>query len=392
MVTPVPSVSIDHRHYRYTPELRDQIAERLGTPPTATDYHILMPSTLRELADTVSERLPVLSLYLQLTPERRTGKGWRSALTAMSDDMLRSIDEKSTWNVLQEEFARIEQAMDDELPALGRGVAFFACQPVGLWRQLAIQLPLPDLAHLDKRPYIRPLARTRDEHDRFVIAVLTEGLSRYFISQIGQVREVFAIHGTTAALLHEAGIFAGAAEQVLARYEARYLLIAASEKLRGDVVRHLGKDTQERLGAEFVADIHARPAEIAAAAEPAQRATEEREEVATVQRLLDAGPQRSAHGVRATLGALWEHRVATLVVDDMFAAPGARCRDCAALLPGPLASCPVCGGTTIEPVEDLVELAIEETLDQDGTFEMVRSTAARGMMARIAPMAALLRW
>ena len=45
---------------------------------------------------------------------------------------------------LREEFARIEQAMEEELPVLGRGVAFFACRPLGLWRQIAVPLPLPD--------------------------------------------------------------------------------------------------------------------------------------------------------------------------------------------------------------------------------------------------------
>jgi hypothetical protein len=54
-------------------------------------------------------------------------------------------------------------------------------------------LPLPDGAHLGPRPYVRPLARTRDEHDRFVLAVLSQELSRFFVSQIGQIEEVFRV-------------------------------------------------------------------------------------------------------------------------------------------------------------------------------------------------------
>lgn len=111
-----------------------------------------------------------------------------------------------------------------------------------------------------------------------------------------------------------------------------------------------------------------------------------------MQRLLDAGPQRSAWGVNATLHALRESRVATLVVDDMFATPGARCRSCTALLPAPQGPCPVCGSDAIDTVEDVVELAIEQTLDEDGAFEMVRSAAARQMLTPIGPMAASLRW
>ena len=58
-----------------------------------------------------------------------------------------------------------------------------------------MSVPLPDGAHLGSRPYVRPLARTRDEHDRFVLALLSQEHSRFFISQIGQVEEVFQVNG-----------------------------------------------------------------------------------------------------------------------------------------------------------------------------------------------------
>jgi peptide subunit release factor 1 (eRF1) len=388
---PIPTVLIT-QHERYTPELRDRIAEALRAPLSATAYHVLTPPLLRELAGAVSESAPVLSLYLQLTPERRIGGAWRTYLSGLSDGLLRATEDRQTLHALQQEFTRIRQAMDDELPALGRGVVFFACSPLSLWRQIAMPLPLPDGAHRGPRPYVRPLVRTRDEHDRFIIALLSKGLSRYFVSQIGQVQEVLDISRASEATEIEPRILAKTAEQVMTRYEGRYLLLAETEKLRAAVTHDLGKEFQHRLGAEFVADIHAHPSEIAQAAERAQRAIEAREENATVQRLLDAGPQRSAQGVPAMLGALREHRVATLVVDDIFAAPGARCRACANLLQAPQDSCPSCGSNSIDVVEDMVELAIEQTLDEDGAFEMVRSTAAREMLSPMGPIAALLRW
>jgi hypothetical protein len=84
--------------------------------------------------------------------------------------------------------------------------------------------------------------------------------------------------------------------------------------------------------------------------------------------------------------------VATVVVDDMFATPGARCHACRALLQTPQGPCPVCGSDAIDTAEDVVELAIEQTLAEDGAFEMVHSAAARQMLERIGPTAALLRW
>jgi len=50
-----------------------RLAEALRAPLSATAYHVLTPPLLRELADTVSESAPILSVYLQLTPDRRIG-------------------------------------------------------------------------------------------------------------------------------------------------------------------------------------------------------------------------------------------------------------------------------------------------------------------------------
>jgi hypothetical protein len=194
------------------------------------------------------------------------------------------------------------------------------------------------------------------------------------------------------ALSAEAQILAGAAEQVMSRYEARYLVLAEAKDLRASVIHHLSKAMQQRIGGEFAVDVHAGPVDVAAAAEPVQRAIEEREEIGTVQALLDAGPKGAAHGMQATLAALWQRRVATLVVDDMYAAPGARCRTCNALLHTPQGPCPVCDSNRIDAVDDVVELAIEQTLDEDGAVELVRSAAARRMLAPIGPLATLLRW
>jgi peptide subunit release factor 1 (eRF1) len=82
----------------------------------------------------------------------------------------------------------------------------------------------------------------------------------------------------------------------------------------------------------------------------------------------------------------------TLVVDDIFGKPGARCRYCGGLWAAPAPSCPACGSDAVEAVGDVAELAIEQALERKAALELVRSSAARGSMASIGAMAALLRW
>ncbi len=129
------------------------------------------------------------------------------------------------------------------------------------------------------------------------------------------------------------------------------------------------------------------------AAEPAQRAVEAHEEAATVHRLIDAGPRGAAWGVQPVLDAVYEKRALTLTVDDAYCRSGAKCRNCGALWATmPEGNCPTCASGDLNVVDDIVELAIEETLEEKGTLELVRSEAARRLMATRDAMAALLRW
>jgi peptide subunit release factor 1 (eRF1) len=409
MSTPSLATSV---HDRYSPELRDRILGKLhGSIAETPAYRLLTPAHLRALAEIESADWPVLSLYLELSPDRRTGGAWHTVFSSLRDSTLKPIDTRQRRQAVRDEFNRIEHALEAELPVLGRGAVFFTCAKLGLWRQIGVSVPLPDSAHLAPRPYLRPLVRMRDEHDRFAIALLSQELSRFFISQIGQVEEVFRVKGqrlrkmltdrvprdrhnvlATEAAKNEARVLAHAAELVLTQLEGRYLLLSGTPALRAAVIQHLAKNVQQRLGGEFFVDIHAPPGDVTAACEPVQGAIEEREEIATVQRLLDAGPDRSAWGEQPTLDAVREGRVMTLVVNDMFGKPGARCRNCGALWAGPLPSCPACGRDAVDAVSDVVELTIEQTLEQKSALEIVRSGAARGSMTSIGPMAALLRW
>ena len=395
----VPSLFVDE-HDRFNAEMRDGVLHKLRRSVWVNDargYRMLRPQHLRKLAEFESNQSPVISVYLELTPERRRKDAWHIVFKDLVAATLRPIADKRRRDGLASELQRIESALQAGLPALGRGVAFFSCSSEGLWWKMALSLALPDGIHMGSRPCIRPLARTRDEHDRFVLALLSLDLSRLFISQIGQIDEVFEVradHATRKAevVQNEARVLANVTELVVADFEGRHLLLSAAPELHAEFVRHLAKRIRGRLGAEFAVDIHAGPSAVAVAAEPAQRAIEEHEEIATVRRLLDASPKYVAWDVPATLEALQERRVMVLAVDDALRAPGAQCHSCNALLPSVLAQCPYCESTIIEAVEDVVELALEAALEQQAALEIVRSSRARQAMAERAPIGALFRW
>jgi hypothetical protein len=56
-----------------------------------------------------------------------------------------------------------------------------------------------------------------------------------------------------------ARIFAHAADLALTQFEGRSLLLSGSTQLRPEVMRELPKSLQQRVGAAFSVEIHARP-------------------------------------------------------------------------------------------------------------------------------------
>jgi predicted amidophosphoribosyltransferase len=80
--------------------------------------------------------------------------------------------------------------------------------------------------------------------------------------------------------------------------------------------------------------------------------------------MIEASPKTSVWGIRPSLDALYQRRVMTLAVDDVFGKSGERCGECARLLEAISDSCPGCGSNAVEAVEDVVEMAIEQALEQ----------------------------
>lgn len=407
MTAPTLSISV---HHDFTPGLRDRILDQLRQRMDDPSYRLLTPLHLRALAEIESPAAPILSLYLQLTPERRVGGAWRAAFASLVDSAEKRLADPALGRRLRAEAGRVEQALAAELPRLGRGAAFFVCEPAGLWRQIALSVPLPDRIHFGPRLYLRPLVRTRDEHDRFVLALLSRERSRFFASQIGQAEEVYRVKGprlrgmltdrvprdrrdvlATQVMKDEARLLARVAELVFAQFEARYLLVSAPPELRTAFAEALPKAIQAQLGPPFEIDAEADLSAVAAAAGPVQRMIEAREEVATLRRMIDAGPGQAAWGVQAVLDLLCEGRVMTLAVEDADLGGGASCGGCGALFAAAPGRCPACGGES-EAVDDIVEAALERALAQGARIELVRSDEARRLMAARAPMAALLRW
>ena len=388
------------------PDARDALLAELRRRTTTPGFHFLSTEHLQRLNDAQSSDGPVLSLYMELTPEARIGETWRTTFKDLRDRAL--ADAGGREKAVDAELNRIEEALAGGLPRTGRGLAFFACEGIGLFEQLGTAITLPNAVFVTDNPHVRPLARVRDENDRFVIALLSAHKSRFFFAQIGLVEEVYDLEGQELAVTDfaskdqrqdmkadlrrtHAQRTAHAAELITKTLEARHLIYSAPADMEADFLDALNQATRQRVAGQFGCDTMASTAEVAEAALPLQREVEAREELETLGKVQELLSSRAVAGLDATLDMLNQQRVMTLVVDDDATLPGGVDRQSGMLTTQTEGTYPATGGE-ITAVPDLVELMLDKAMEQGAALELVRSDAAREALAPHGPAAALLRF
>ena len=389
------------------PDTRDDLLAELRRRTTTPGYHFLSPDHLQELNDLQSDGAPIVSLYMELRPEMRVGDSWITVLKDLRDRAL-AASSSDDRHIVKAELARIEEALQRGLPRTGRGIAFFACESLGLFRQLGTAIALPNTVHVDRRPYIRPLARIRDENDRFVIALLSAHKSRFFFAQIGLVEEVYEMDGEEMAVTDfatkdqrqdikadlrktQAQKSAHALQLITETLGARHVIYSAPADMEADFLDRLDQATRQRVAASFACDTNATTAEVSSAVEPVQREVEAREEMETIGKVEELLSTRAVAGLNDTLDMLNQQRVMTLLIDDDMRMPGG-IEPSAEMLTTETEGTYAATGGAIEPVGDLVEHMLDKAMAQGASLELVRSEPAKEALRKHGPTAAILRF
>jgi len=373
--------------------------------------NLLTRKEFTDLAALDCDRGPVVSLYLDLSPQNRHNNAWSIELKALVRNVLAGLEEGSEAEVVREEVDRMEKWVRDHVASLGRGAVLFSCPSKGLWLSVRLPIQLPSRLRVGRRPYLRPLARVWDENARYAVVVLDKQRARLFVSHLGAVQEVADLFEDTpghhkqggwsqmrfqrhhdAHVLWHAGAVAEATELLLERFEARYLLVSGPPEVRNEFRAALSPRAKERWAGEFSVDLEAGETEVETAIADLRQDTESREEVDAIESLNNAvSGGRAVWGLENTLRAVQEKRARHLVVHDRYRAPGSECRRCHLLLADGAETCPACDGE-LEPVEDLVDAILEGAVVQEAELELVRSNEARKMLPVGEPIGALLRF
>ncbi|MCB0130403.1 MAG: hypothetical protein KDD78_06130 [Caldilineaceae bacterium] len=174
---------------------------------------------VRQAIEFESHDHPVLSVYLNVDPHRRTAEKYKLAL--------RNLLGKAT-NAAPEDVKRMQNYVEMGYNWQGRGLVMFSCAAKEFWWAQSLMVPVEDSVMVSFRPYVRQLATLMDIYERYgVVQVDQEGVRLYSFN-MGVLEAVEGYLGEEVKL-HKAGGWAAPRYQRSERGVARQNLQDAAE-------------------------------------------------------------------------------------------------------------------------------------------------------------------
>ncbi|MGZ4272609.1 MAG: baeRF10 domain-containing protein [Solirubrobacteraceae bacterium] len=380
-------------------------------------------ATARRMLEHTGEH-PVISLFLDLDPsEFATGPARASQMRSLLDEAerdgrgaARSLSHADR-TVLNSDLAHLAEYLgSDDLPVSGaRALGVFCSGQDELFEAVPLPEPTPPRVVIASRPHVEPLVTDRDD-GRTAVTLISRRLGRILVGDPHDLREAEDladdVHGQ-----HSRGGWSQANYQRSADNEAEQHFRHVAEELYrswqrepfgrlvlggpAEDVKRFAEDLHNDLrrvlmGERLDLDVEsASLADVGAALSPLLQRTGAAERQAALTELEDrlGAGGAAARGLPATLEALAERRVQTLLLALNFAARGTRCPRCGLLYADDVESCPA-DGEAVVPVADLREAAVEAAVLQDAAVMVIGEGSAPEPSAlhRGGGIAALLRF
>jgi peptide chain release factor subunit 1 len=368
---------------------------------------------IRSLASFKGEDAPVTSVYLDVDGGRhvRFQDVVRSAEMLFKEALLKHDGHPSVAADIQRVQELVRGGIDRSKT---RGIAVFSCSAHDFWRVVELPVPVRDQVVVNHTPSVRQLEVVVDEYERFGLLLADKQRARVFVYELGEVvestelvdsigrgddegdhsRRRERVKDHESALVHQhLRHAADAAFRVFQDRGFERLIIGAPDEIASELRTLLHPYLQERLEAHCTnIAVGASMEEIRQAALAVEAEVERRKEAELVARLRESAGagRRAVLGLEATLQALVERRVETLVVSHGYAHPGWRCAACGHVCAKCAVgrTCPACE-REMHAVDDVVEEAVEDALGQSCEVEICVGNADLDVLGSIG---ALLRY
>ncbi len=291
---------------------------------------------VRQAIEFESHEHPVLSIYLNVDPHRRSAEKYKLALRSL----LRQAEDADP-----EDSKRMQSFIEMGYNWQGRGLVMFSCAAEDFWWSKSLMTPVEDSVMVAHRPYVRQLATLMDTYDRWgVIQVDQEG-ARLYLFHMGILEDVQGYLGEEVKR-HKAGGWAAPryqrgekltarqnlqdaaemAEDFYRQTDTRHLILAGTEKNTARFDNLLSHRLRNMVVGNIAVDANASADEIRdKAVELVQQAAEVEEQNAANQLVttLHKGGNAVA-GLAETLTAVQNGRAQHVVALSSFSHPAYR--------------------------------------------------------------------
>jgi len=347
---------------------------------------------LRALAAVRPEQGRVLSVFLNLDPaEFATPSARSSAVTSVMTAAARKVESKDGLTrdermALRDDVERVRDVLLSDVAGDGtRAVAVYACGPAGLLEVVRLRRPVENKVVLDRTAFVEPLV-LHGTDEQWLVLLSNRRAARLFVGPgdaleetdrfVDDVHSEYQKQGWSPSKYDRAqekeikDHLANAAELAFDVYKKRELdrvLIGAPDELLAEFKSKLHPYLRERIAGRITVDVeNASVDDVRGAAKPliADHVRKgEREALDRLAQGVGTGG-RGAAGIDEVLDALNQARVETLLISENFKASGRVDFEAGLLLPET--------SEQGEPVDDIVEPAIEKAIEQSASAMVVR--------------------
>ena len=368
---------------------------------------------LRELAAFRTENGCAISVYVNLDPSEVPTPGdaqsRMNALLAEAEKTDRSDLAHDARTGLRRDFDRIARWFDDDFERGGsRGLAIFAAGNDNFWSTLPLPEPVADGVRVNRDFYLAPLVPLVARSDGAIVAVVGREQGQLFRLRDGRLQEIvqqfdeqpgqhdqggwsqgrYQRHIEKLVQEHVKGV-AEELDKTRRRMQTPKIVLVCSEELRTEFTEALSSEARDSIAGWTQAEAHASPTQLLAAVAPLLEQAQAKDERDTIERWREeAGRKgRAAAGWADTLEATSDGRVDLLLFREGVDHHAYRCPACgrAAIAGG---SCPL-DGTSLEPVDAGLDLAVHQTLAHGGAVWAIRHHED---LAPVEGIGALLRY
>ncbi len=344
---------------------------------------------LKEMAG-ITTKSPALTVYLNTDPAVGNADTIKLRLRMLLKDVELEQDVKTVLDYVE----------TNHLFA-GKGIAVFSCKAEGFFRTVSLGVPVRDQIFTGNQFAIKPLADIFDLYGGYGVILVDRQGARVFHFHLGDLVEQEGVlgelvkhtkRGGASSIAGQRGGTAGQTnyeDEVVERnmkeiaafathfFEEKHIrriVIGGTDDNIALFKTQLPKAWQSLIIGTFAMSMTATHAEVLSKSMQIGKEAEASRDLQMVRTVIGRAAKHAGAeiGLENTFQAVSQSRVQTLVVSEGFHQSAHRCTGCGRLTLHSNPKCKYCGGKIV-PVNDGVELAVNEVMRSGGEVEVVRT-------------------